>query len=234
MRASRAAIGRLTWVDLFFLAALPCLFAGVALLTRSRPGRFPVAGWFDALAAGLAITALALALSAPAILDYGPQSTVDQITNTVYPFVDLLMLGFLAGSLLTHGARGSRAMQLVAAGLVVWTATDAAFAIRLAEGTYRGGILDVLWPVGAVLIAAGAVRGFDPRAGGPRAPIARPRASRSRAASSPSASSASPGSRTSRRSPSSPLPPPCSRSCCGCWSPLANTTSSSAPRPTTP
>ena len=156
-----AAIGRLTWVDLFFLAALPCLFAGVALLTRSRPGRFPVAGWFDALAAGLAITALALALSAPAILDYGHQGTVDQITNTVYPFVDLLMLGFLAGSLLTHGARGSRAMQLVAAGLVVWTATDAAFAIRLAEGTYRGGILDVLWPVGAVLIAAGAVRGFD-------------------------------------------------------------------------
>ncbi|MFN8112393.1 MAG: diguanylate cyclase [Solirubrobacterales bacterium] len=155
------ALGRLTWVDVFFLAALPCLFAGVALLTRSRPGPFPIAGWFDALAAGLAITALALALSAPSILQYGPESTVDQITNTVYPFVDLLMFGFLAGSLLTRGARGSRAMQLVAVGLLVWTATDAAFAIRLAEGSYRAGVLDALWPLGAVLIAAGAVRGFD-------------------------------------------------------------------------
>jgi len=152
---------RLNWVDLLFLLALPCLFAGIAVLTRSRVGSFPVAGWFDALASGLAVTAVALALLAPSLLDYGNRTTIDELTNTVYPFADLLMLGFLSGALLTRGARGSRAMQLVAAGLLVWTATDAAFAIRIAEDTYRSGILDVLWPVGAVLIATGAVVGVD-------------------------------------------------------------------------
>ena len=64
---------------LFFLAALPCLFAGVALLTRSRLGRFPVAGWFDALAAGLAIDGTWRSPSPPRRSSTtDPSSTVDR------------------------------------------------------------------------------------------------------------------------------------------------------------
>lgn len=156
------AIGRMSWVDLCFLAALPLLLAGVAQLIRSRAARFPVAAWFDALAAGLATAAVALALLAPTLLAYDWHTAINEVTNVGYPFADLLLFGFLFGALATQGAGGSRSLWLVASGVLVWAAADVLFATRIAAGTYGPGTLDVLWPAGAVLIAAGAVAAATP------------------------------------------------------------------------
>ncbi len=164
--ASVGPIWGLDVSDFFFLAALPCLFAGIGFIIKARVGSLPLASWFDALALGLAATALVLALLGPTLIYDDGGKDLGAFTNVVYPIGDLLMVGFLVGALVTHGVRGSRSLQLVAAGLLVWATTDTVFLLRISNGSYEAGFFDLLWPVGAILIAAGAVVGVEERPAG--------------------------------------------------------------------
>jgi hypothetical protein len=57
-----------SWADAGYLAALPCFFVGVALLSRQRVGRFTVELWIDGITAALATAAIGVALLAPALV----------------------------------------------------------------------------------------------------------------------------------------------------------------------
>ncbi len=127
-----ALVTGVTVSEFLYLAAVPFMLVGIGLVVRARVGAVPTASWFDATAAGLAVVAVALAFLAPALLENVRGHGLGEITNFVYPVGDLLMFGFVLGAILTHGLRGSRSLQLVGTGLLIWAATDTDFLV----GTY--------------------------------------------------------------------------------------------------
>ncbi len=144
--------------DLGYLAAIPCFFVGIGLLIRERIGRFTAARWFDGAIGALAAAAVASALLSPALvgLTKGEPSTV--LTNLAYPLGDLLLVAFLVGALVVSGLRGAGALVAVGAGLLIWGMGDALYLYQIATDTYNGGLIDLVWPIGALVIAVGAYR----------------------------------------------------------------------------
>ncbi len=142
--------------DIGYLLAVPCFFVGIGVLAHDRLGQTSAATWFDGAIAALAAAAGASALLAPALvgLTKGDPSTV--ATNLAYPLGDLLLIAFIAAVLAVSGLRNGRPLLLIGAGLAVWSAGDALYLWGEATGAYTGGWLDLLWPLGALLIALSA------------------------------------------------------------------------------
>ncbi len=149
--------------DAGYLAALPCFYVGIALLIKRRIGHFTLASWLDGAIGGLAAAALGSALLAPALVGLTNGNAAAVLTNVAYPLGDILLIGFILGALVVSGFRGAGAFLAIAAGLITWTLADGVYLYQEATSTYRGGWLDELWLVGALLIAAGAALTFTHR-----------------------------------------------------------------------
>jgi two-component system cell cycle response regulator len=145
-----------SWADVGYLAALPCFFVGIALLIKRRVGRFTAASWFDGAIGALASAALATAILSPALIGLTKGEPTAVMTNLAYPLGDMLLIAFLTGALVVGGVRGARSLLLVGAGLIVWAGADVAYLYLIATDAYAGGPIDLLWPLGAMLIAMGA------------------------------------------------------------------------------
>lgn len=145
-----------SWADAGYLAALPCFFVGVALLTRHRVGRFTSVKWIDGAIAALAAGGAAVALLAPALIGLTRGDTAAVMTNLAYPLGDLILIAFVVGAIVMSGLRGAGALILIGAGLLVWTGADGLYLYLEATGSYTEGWIDSLWLVGAVLIGASA------------------------------------------------------------------------------
>jgi diguanylate cyclase (GGDEF)-like protein len=141
--------------DVGYLFTLPCLFVGIALLVKQRVGHFSLANWFDGAAAALATGTLVSAILAPALIGLTKGDAAAVATNVSYPVGDLLLFSFVVGALVISGLRHSRVLLMVAAGLLVWTGGDSLYLYLLATGQYSGGAIDLLWPLGALLISIG-------------------------------------------------------------------------------
>jgi diguanylate cyclase (GGDEF)-like protein len=142
--------------DAGYLAALPCFFVGVALLSRQRVGHFTAAGWIDGITAALATSALGVALLAPALVGLTRGDTAAVMTNLAYPLGDLILIAFVAGAIVVSGLRGAGALILIGLGLVVWAGADALYLYLEATSSYSGGWFDTLWTAGALLIGTSA------------------------------------------------------------------------------
>jgi two-component system, cell cycle response regulator len=142
--------------DAGYLLALPCFFAGIALLTRQRVGHFSAADWFDGWIGALAAGAVATAVLEPMLvgLTHGRPAAV--FTNLAYPLGDLILIGFLAGALVVGGIRGSRVLIILGAGLVAFCLADVVYLYQEATDSYTRSLLDSLWIGGGALIAAAA------------------------------------------------------------------------------
>ena len=142
--------------DVGYLAALPCFFVGIALLSRQRIGRFTAAGWVDGATAFLATAAVGVALLAPALVDLTHGDTAAVMTNLAYPLADLILIAFVVGAVVVSGVRGAGAFLLIGAGLLVWAGADVIYLYQEATSSYTEGWLDTLWTGGALLIALSA------------------------------------------------------------------------------
>ena len=142
--------------DVGYLAALPCFFVGIALLSRQRIGRFTAAGWVDGATAFLATAAVGVALLAPALVDLTHGDTAAVMTNLAYPLADLILIAFVVGAVVVSGGRGAGAFLLIGAGLLVWAGADVIYLYQEATSSYTEGWLDTLWTGGALLIALSA------------------------------------------------------------------------------
>jgi diguanylate cyclase (GGDEF)-like protein len=145
-----------SWADAGYLLCLPFFFVGVGLLIKQRVGRFTIDRWLDGLIAALAAGALATAFLGPALvgLTDGDPSVV--FTNLAYPMGDLIVLGFILGALVLSGFRRASPILVVGTGLLIWCAADMYYLYITATSEYLGGLADTLWPLGALIIAAGA------------------------------------------------------------------------------
>jgi diguanylate cyclase (GGDEF)-like protein len=144
-----------SWADAGYLAALPCFFVGIGLLIRRRVGRFTAASWFDGLIGMLAAAALATSLLSPALVGLTEGKVAVVATNLAYPLGDLILISFITGALVVTGIRGASSMLAIGAGLLIWGIGDAYYLYLVSTNTYDGGLVDMIWPVGALVIALG-------------------------------------------------------------------------------
>jgi diguanylate cyclase (GGDEF)-like protein len=154
-----------------YLLFYPFAYAGLIVLIRARIGSFPAIRWLDGLIAGTAAAALAAALVLGPIVDASSSgSTLEVATNLAYPIADLTLLALAVTAASFTGWRPGWTWSVLGAGLVVLAASDAAYLLQSAEGSYvEGGVLDAAWPAGALLLGtaawlpAGARRVAEPR-----------------------------------------------------------------------
>jgi two-component system cell cycle response regulator len=141
--------------DALWLAYYPLAYAGVLLLLRGRVRALPAGLWLDGAIAALG----AAALVAAAVLDPVLASAVDGAgaavaTNLAYPVADLVLLAVVLWAFGCMGWRADRQWLLLGAGMVCTAAADTSYLATVANGSYvEGGLLDLMWPVGSLLIA---------------------------------------------------------------------------------
>jgi len=145
-----------SWADAGYLAAYPFLFAGLLLLPR-RP--LSSAARLRVLLDGVMMMTGVVAFSwyfvlGPTVLQ-GAESLFGKLVSVAYPFCDLVLFFCL---LLLWGRAQERALRPVVAlfslGLGCILVIDTAFAYGNLHGTYAtGGVVDVGWPLGYMLLA---------------------------------------------------------------------------------
>lgn len=144
--------------DGFWLASYPLLYVGFVLLARARlRSAFRSSFWIDAALAASSVAALAAALVFPAVLEDTGGSVSVVATNLAYPVFDFLLLALAVGMVALTGWRPGRSWLLLAAGVGVEAVADCVFLYQAAAGTYvENTLLDPLWPLAMLLIAAAA------------------------------------------------------------------------------
>jgi diguanylate cyclase (GGDEF)-like protein len=144
--------------DAGYLLFYPLTYAGLIVLLRGRIGSFPFTRWLDGLIAGLAVAALVAALALGPIADASNSgSSLETATNLAYPVCDLTLLTLVVTATAFTGWRPGATWSLLGAGMVVLAASDVAYLLESAQGTYvEGGLLDAAWPLGALLLAGAA------------------------------------------------------------------------------
>jgi two-component system, cell cycle response regulator len=142
-----------------YLLFYPIAYAGLIVLMRARVGSFTLARRLDALIVGAAVAALATSLALQPIVDANTASldTLGVATNLAYPIFDITLLALIATAAALDGWRFGARWLTLASGLALLAISDVAYMLQSAEGTYvEGGLLDAVWPAGALLIAAAA------------------------------------------------------------------------------
>jgi two-component system, cell cycle response regulator len=143
--------------DGFYLAFYPLSYAALGLLLRARMRGFQGNLWLDGLIAALSVAALGAAIAFDKVLDTTGGNSLVVATNLAYPLADLLLLSLVVAIFALTGWRFDGTWAFVAAGFAVFAVADTAYLYETALGRYvEGGVLDVGWPAGLVLIACAA------------------------------------------------------------------------------
>jgi PAS domain S-box-containing protein len=139
------------------LLALALVFAIVALLcfpTVRRRGIDLLLLALDGLVIAAAVLIIASILVYTAIAD--PVGDT-QVTTLLLPILDVVLATVALLLVLRSGGADRPVLALVAAGFVMYTASDLSFAVRVAEGVFTfGTFLDLGWIAGYLLIALAA------------------------------------------------------------------------------
>jgi diguanylate cyclase (GGDEF)-like protein len=145
--------------DAGYLLFYPIAYAGLIVLMRERIDSFTLARRLDALIVGAAVAALTAALALQPIVDASTSSgdTLAVATNLAYPICDVTLLALVTTAAALDGWRLGTRWLVLASGLIALAISDVLYLLQSAEGSYvEGGLLDALWPLGALLIAAAA------------------------------------------------------------------------------
>ena len=113
------------------------------------------------------IASLALAFLAPALIGLTEGEPTTVLVNLAYPLGDTIVISFIVAAVVLGGVRGAGAILVVGLGLLIWCSADIYYLYATATESYRGGLVDCLWPLGALVMAAGAHPGLAAR---PQAP----------------------------------------------------------------
>ena len=147
-----------SFADLGYLGLYIPVFVGLGLLVRASVVDFSGVVWLDGLIGGFTVCALATGLVLGPVWRTSTGSFAAVATNLAYPAGDALLLALIFCVFGLSGWRLNRMWLLVGSGLVVFAVADSVYLVELAHGTYQyGSWLDLGWPAGFVLIAAGSL-----------------------------------------------------------------------------
>jgi diguanylate cyclase (GGDEF)-like protein/putative nucleotidyltransferase with HDIG domain len=151
-----------SYADIGFLAVYPPAYVAIVLMLRARVARLHVSLWLDGLIGGLAVAAVGTAVVFQAVLTMTGGSSAAVATNLAYPLADLTLIALVVWALGVVGWRPDRAWGLIAAGLLVFSASDCLYLYETAVGSYvDGSPTDLGWVAGGILLAWAA---WQPRA----------------------------------------------------------------------
>ena len=142
--------------DGMWLGFYAMVYVAIVLFVRSQIVRFHPSNWLDGAIAGLGAAALVVAfVLGPVLADTGGRPAV-VITNLCYPTSEILLI-----ILLVTAGTGLRTQAwswwMLAVGLAVFCVGDVVYLFEEAAGTYtEGGPLDVVWPIGVVIVGLAA------------------------------------------------------------------------------
>ncbi|MBA2529041.1 MAG: hypothetical protein H0V19_03610, partial [Euzebyales bacterium] len=123
---------------------------GAAVAIERPPRRVIVALGFASLAAAMALQP---------VLASSQGSLLNVATALFYPVADLTLLAIVIGAFAMSGWRLGRTWWLLASGLVIFTVTDAVYAMLAANQAFTDGMwLDAGWTTGMVLMAVASAR----------------------------------------------------------------------------
>jgi two-component system cell cycle response regulator len=143
-----------SYADIGFLAVYPPIYVAIILLLRSRVDHVRPSLWLDGLIAGLAVGAVGTALVFPAVLGTLGGSRAAVATNLAYPLADLTLIGLVIWALAVTGWRPGRTWGFLAAGLLVFSISDALYLYETAVASYgNGSVTDLGWVAGGLLLA---------------------------------------------------------------------------------
>jgi len=155
----RAEVPYPSLADGFWLAFFPPSYAALYLLLRRRAASVRRGVWLDALVAGLGVGGAAAALAFQSVLANTTKTALATATNLAYPVGDIGLLALVVAAITVTGWKSSGAWRWIAPALLIFVVADCIFLVQVAEGTYtRGGILDLGWPVAALLVGLAAWR----------------------------------------------------------------------------
>jgi diguanylate cyclase (GGDEF)-like protein len=145
--------------DAFWLAFYVPAYAGLFRLVRSRAGSFRKAAWLDALVGGLGVGGAGAALVFQGVLANTDGTPLAVATNLAYPVGDLGLLAMVVAALTMTGWRATGVWHWVAPALALFAATDSIYLVGVADGSYvLGGVVDLGWPMAALLLGIAAWR----------------------------------------------------------------------------
>ena len=142
--------------DAFYLGFYPCCYVALGLLARARLAHIPRSAWLDGAIVGLATAALVVALVFQPIVDASTGGAAAVATNLAYPIGDVTLLSLVIAVFGLSRWRPGRTWLVLGAGLALNAVADAIYLVQIANETYVGGFLDVLWPTAILIVAAAA------------------------------------------------------------------------------
>ena len=145
--------------DVGFVAAVPCLFAGVLLFPSSglrTLGRARAVLDGLLIAGGLFFASYGTFLGV--VLDAAEGGLHNQVLALVYPGSDLVILAVVLAAIAKRTRRLAGPLPLVAFGVLSLTVADSAFAYSTALGVDSGpSLTSPFWPLGFALLALAAL-----------------------------------------------------------------------------
>lgn len=139
------------WLSFYVLA-----YIAIACTVREQMTEFRIDAWLDGAIGGFGAAALVVAFALGPVLEQTAGKFAVVATNLAYPVADVLLIIFIV-SAATAVQTKARAWWLLGGGLALFCVGDVIFLFQGANGTYaEGGIVDVTWPLGAVLLGLAA------------------------------------------------------------------------------
>ena len=143
--------------DALYLSFYPASYTALLLLARSRTDSFRSSLWLDGAIAGLTVAALIATLAFQPIVDATSGGPAEIAVNIAYPVGDLLLLGLVVAVFGLNGWRPDPVWLVLGGGLALTAVADGFYLVQSATDTYvEGTLLDVAWPVSALLVAVAA------------------------------------------------------------------------------
>ncbi len=137
-----------------YLVFYPFVYAGLLLLMRTRLKRVPIPIRLDSVVCGLAVAAVAAALTAGPIHAAAARAPATVLVGLVYPWGDLVLLALAASMLPIVGWRDGFRWVLLVVGFIGFAVADTVYLFETSAGAYRvGTTLDALWPASSLLVA---------------------------------------------------------------------------------
>jgi hypothetical protein len=143
--------------DALWLAFLPTAYVALLLLMRNRSPQLDSRLWLDGIIAALTAGAISAAVVFGAVQASTGGDTAAVATNLAYPLGDMILIGTVLGAVTAARGRLDRTWLFFAGGIGVFAVADSIYLFRVADGSYvAGGLLDLGWPVGALLVGLAA------------------------------------------------------------------------------
>jgi two-component system cell cycle response regulator len=143
--------------DGLWLSFYPLAYLAIVLLARSRMPRLGIRLWLDGLIAALTVAALSAAVVFKAVHQATGGDTWAIWTNLAYPIADMILFGLVVGIMAAGRKRLDRTWLVLGAGFGIFAICDSVYLYQVAKETYAtGGVLDLGWIAGAVIIGLAA------------------------------------------------------------------------------